>query len=189
MPVGATPKQKQKNNKRKILLSLLILLLTLLIAAVAVFAYVSADFTVTNNVSFTAQNVNAHIEVNVLNAGEYIELYNNSFDIIADDPSETPYGMTIPPQVYAGTGMANAIVYIVTITNTGENPFSVNLADLPSYSNLTIIKEYYRGTSLVTNGVVLANGQVATVKVYALLNEVVDTQEEIVMTFTLSNYD
>jgi len=185
LPIGPTPKQKSKSNRRKLLLTFLILLLTLLISVVAVFAYITADFTITNNVSFRAQNVNAHVEVNTINAGEYVEIINNSFDIVATDPANTPYGISVPKQDFKGIGIDNAIVYITTITNTGDSPFSVMLSNMQELDNLTIITEFYKGTSLVTNGAIITKNQSIITRVYVLLNTPTDTQEEVVMTFNL----
>lgn len=192
--------EKTHSNNKKIILTILILLLTLAISLIAVFAYITADFTVSNNVSFRAQEINAFVRVEAQNGLKNVELDNNSFDIKSTDAPNTFYGVEVPRQDFAGTGLDNAIVYTTYIKNTGSAPFKITLGEL-MYENLTITREFYKVESfdengsisldksmLVSNSSTISNGQMMVIKVSITLNMAIETSHEIAMVFTLEAY-
>ena len=181
----AQAKNKKSSGVKKVMLTVLMLTLTIVIALIAVVAYVTQDFTVSNNVSFAARNISAFVSVSATNAGQEVSIANPSFDILPEADSAHVYTTYVAPQYFAGKGAKNAIVYTIAIQNTGVDAFSVTLHNIPYRENITFVSEFFQGETIVTNGKIITGDETLVVKVTVILNEERETDVDVVMNLDL----
>ncbi len=180
------------SKKVKIIATLSSLVFVLSIVVVGVIAATSTSFSIKNNISFNADNVNASVSIACVNgqAGQ-MEVVPSQFTINEENPAPSSIG--VGEVVFGGMGDEHALIYTIVIKNlSNARNLKAEISGLPE--NVKIEMECFFKIDGVTReiqdfGVIYPEEEYTITVKYSLVSDSEDIDTSASLNFDLQNVD